>query len=105
MEIKIEVKEAGLCGSDLHIYNSDIAIPVRPPVVHIETICYKEIHFSGSMASRSLNWEKALKLVQSGQVRLAPLASHHLKLEDWEEAFQMFREKRGLKLMLKPQED
>ena len=30
--IKIEVKKAGICGSDLHIYHSDIAIPVRPPV-------------------------------------------------------------------------
>lgn len=32
-EIKIAVKIAGICGSDLHIYHSDIAIPVRPPVV------------------------------------------------------------------------
>lgn len=31
--VKIEVKAAGICGSDLHIYHSDIAIPVRPPVV------------------------------------------------------------------------
>jgi L-iditol 2-dehydrogenase len=32
-QVKIEVKAAGICGSDLHIYHSDIAIPVRPPVV------------------------------------------------------------------------
>ena len=32
-QVKIEVKEAGVCGSDLHIYNSDIAIPVKTPVV------------------------------------------------------------------------
>ena len=31
-QIKIKVVAAGICGSDLHIYNSDIAIPVRPPV-------------------------------------------------------------------------
>lgn len=31
--VKIEVKEAGICGSDIHIYHSDIAIPVNPPVV------------------------------------------------------------------------
>ncbi len=30
--VKIKVVEAGICGSDLHIYHSDIAIPVRPPV-------------------------------------------------------------------------
>lgn len=31
-QIKIEVRAAGVCGSDLHIHDSDIAIPVRPPV-------------------------------------------------------------------------
>ena len=32
-QIKIEVKAAGICGSDLHIYHDDIAIPLNPPVV------------------------------------------------------------------------
>jgi L-iditol 2-dehydrogenase len=32
-QVKIEVKAAGICGSDIHIWHSDIAIPVRPPVV------------------------------------------------------------------------
>ncbi|MDR3122040.1 MAG: alcohol dehydrogenase catalytic domain-containing protein, partial [Clostridiales bacterium] len=32
-QVRIKIAEAGICGSDLHIYHSDIAIPVRPPVV------------------------------------------------------------------------
>lgn len=32
-QVKVEVKAAGLCGSDLHIYHDQIAIPIRPPVV------------------------------------------------------------------------
>ncbi len=32
-QVKIRVEKAGICGSDLHIYHSDIAIPVNPPVV------------------------------------------------------------------------
>jgi L-iditol 2-dehydrogenase len=32
-QVKIEVKAAGICGSDIHILHSDIAIPVNPPVV------------------------------------------------------------------------
>lgn len=31
-QVKIKIVEAGICGSDLHIYHSDIAIPVRSPV-------------------------------------------------------------------------
>ena len=32
-EVKIEVKAAGICGSDIHIYHGDIQLPIRPPVV------------------------------------------------------------------------
>jgi L-iditol 2-dehydrogenase len=32
-EVMIEVKAAGICGSDLHIYDEDIRLPIRPPVV------------------------------------------------------------------------
>ena len=32
-QIKVKVVEAGICGSDLHIYYVEIAINVRPPVV------------------------------------------------------------------------
>jgi len=32
-QVKIVVEKTGICGSDLHIFHSDIAIPVRPPVV------------------------------------------------------------------------
>ena len=81
-----------------------IGLTGKPIVFDIETICYKELHFSGSMASRSLNWEKGIKLVQAGLVQLAPLATHHLPLDDWEKAFEMFREKKGLKLILKTDE-
>jgi len=32
-QVKIAVAKTGICGSDLHIYHSDIAIPVRTPVI------------------------------------------------------------------------
>jgi L-iditol 2-dehydrogenase len=32
-QVKIEVKQAGICGSDLHIYHNDIEIPIKPPVI------------------------------------------------------------------------
>lgn len=81
-------------------YFCQIGLTGKPIMFDIETICYKEIHFSGSMASRGVNWERAIKLIQRSKVRLEPLASHHLKLEEWEDAFRMFREKEGLKIML-----
>jgi len=32
-EVKIEVKAAGICGSDIHIFHGDIKLSVKPPVV------------------------------------------------------------------------
>jgi len=32
-EVKIKVEAAGICGSDLHIYQSDIKLAIRPPVI------------------------------------------------------------------------
>ena len=32
-EVMIEVKAAGICGSDLHIFDEDIKLPIRPPVI------------------------------------------------------------------------
>lgn len=32
-EVKIKVAYAGICGSDLHIFNGDIGIPMKPPFV------------------------------------------------------------------------
>ncbi|MBE0479155.1 alcohol dehydrogenase catalytic domain-containing protein [Candidatus Aerophobetes bacterium] len=32
-EVMIEVKAAGICGSDIHIYHDDIKIPLNPPVI------------------------------------------------------------------------
>jgi L-iditol 2-dehydrogenase len=32
-QVTIAVEKTGICGSDLHIFHSDIAIPIRPPVV------------------------------------------------------------------------
>lgn len=31
-QVKVEVRAAGVCGSDLHIYHDEIAIPIEPPV-------------------------------------------------------------------------
>jgi L-iditol 2-dehydrogenase len=32
-QVRVAVKAAGVCGSDIHIYDDDIQIPIHPPVV------------------------------------------------------------------------
>jgi L-iditol 2-dehydrogenase len=38
-QVKIAVKAAGICGSDIHIYHDHIAIPIRTPVVAGHEFC------------------------------------------------------------------
>jgi len=32
-DVKIEVKAAGICGSDIHIYDGERTLPIKPPVI------------------------------------------------------------------------
>ena len=47
----------------------------------------------------------AVGLLRLGLVDLKPLATDIFPLEDWEKAFQMFREKKGLKLIFQPKDE
>ena len=82
-----------------------IALCGREIMFDIETINYKELHFSGSIASTYDNWEKSLALLRLGYVKLAPLATGIYKLDDWKQAFQDMMDKKGLKLMFKPEDE
>ena len=77
----------------------------RPITLDFEKICFKEIKTIGSAASRRISWAKALQLAAQGKVRLNPLVSDVLPVTEWKRAFNMFEEKKGLKLVLTPVED
>ena len=76
-----------------------IGLPGKDITLNIETISYKELHFTGSIASRFSNWEEGIRLVEMGKVKLEPLCSHVLPLEDWEKAFNLYRTKQGMKVL------
>lgn len=69
---------------------------------NIEAICYKELHFTGSLASRNHSWRQALILQEKGLVKTEPLALEKYPLDQWETAFKRFEEKKGCKFILVP---
>ena len=84
-------------------YFTQIGLPGTKVDFDIAKICFKEIHLTGSLGSRKDNWEQALALQSSGQVKLEPLATEPFPLVHWEEAFHSFEQKKGTKLFLNPQ--
>lgn len=83
-------------------YFTQIGLPGRKIEFDIEKICFKELHFSGSLGSRNASWRKALQLLKEGKVVLEPLASTKLSILEWEKAFKMFENKEGYKFILLP---
>ncbi|MDF2524907.1 MAG: putative arabitol-phosphate dehydrogenase [Clostridiales bacterium] len=86
-------------------YYTQIGLPGKKIEFDIEKVCYKELHFSGSLGSRNHSWRKAIQLLKEGKVVLEPLASTKLSILEWEKAFKMFESKEGFKLILTPAED
>lgn len=67
-----------------------------------ELIAYKEIKVTGSLGQRWNAWRRALAMMARGQVQTGPLVSHKLPITAWQEAFEIFESKQGLKIVLEP---
>lgn len=80
-----------------------IGLAGRPVPFDLDQVCYKELVVTGSNATVPWVWERALDLVSRGEVQLEPLISHVYPLTRWEEAFEQFRSRQGLKILLTPE--
>jgi L-iditol 2-dehydrogenase len=74
----------------------------RPIRLDFSKVALKELRVTGSFAQKRSAWRTALDLMARERVRLAPLATDILPLERWEEGFQKFRDKKGVKIILTP---
>jgi L-iditol 2-dehydrogenase len=68
-----------------------------------DAIVYKELKVTGSISSRDVSWRRAIELIDRGDVRPEALVSGELPLDGWEEAFRMHAERKGLKILFKPE--
>lgn len=73
-----------------------------PFELKFDQIAYKELRVTGSLGQRWTSWQRALALMAQGQVDTHSLVSHILPLTEWREAFRLFEEKEGLKIVLEP---
>jgi len=80
----------------LGLHGKDMQVPW-------DTVAYKELVVRGSISSRDVSWRRTLELVERGDVRPESLVSGEYPLEAWEEAFRMHAERRGLKILFKPE--
>lgn len=84
---------------------TQIGLPGKKIEFNIERVCFKELHFAGSLGSRNHSWRTALRLLENGTVDVEPLATIKVPITDWKMAFEMFEQKQGYKLFLLPVND
>jgi L-iditol 2-dehydrogenase len=70
--------------------------------IDMDKIVVKELRIVGVQSQRWTGWERAMKLLASGKVKLEPLVTHQYSMADWEKAFTAFEAKQGLKIVLYP---
>jgi len=74
----------------------------KPVAWDLDQLCYKELTATGSNASVPSAWDRALRLLASGQVRTEPLISGVYPLTEWRAAFDVFEQRSGVKTVLQP---
>ena len=74
----------------------------QPVSWDLDQLCYKELIATGSNASTPESWLKAIQLLGDGTVKTESLITHKFPVTDWEQAFQTFDEKSGVKTLLQP---
>jgi L-iditol 2-dehydrogenase len=73
-----------------------------PFEVDLSLVAYKELKVTGSLGQKWTAWKRGLTLLSQGKVDTKSLVTHILPLTQWREAFQIFEEKNGLKIVLQP---
>ena len=74
----------------------------KPILLDQDAICYKELVVTGTNASVTTAWTRALKLLSEKKVNAQRLISHRFTIEQWDKALEVVKDKQGVKVMLKP---
>jgi L-iditol 2-dehydrogenase len=72
------------------------------PVVDMGTVQDRELRLIGTLMYREPDWKKAIELVESGKIRLAPLITDHFEFADYKKAYQYIdsNRERAMKVMI-----
>jgi len=74
----------------------------RPMNLLSNTIHYKECFLTGSHGCVPRHHELAVRLLENGMVRVAPLITHFFRLTEIHKAFETMESRKGMKIVLHP---
>jgi L-iditol 2-dehydrogenase len=74
----------------------------KPITFDQDAVCYKELVVTGTNASVTSAWPKALKLLSEKKVDALGLVTHRFGITEWDHALEIVKKKEGVKVILKP---
>lgn len=95
---------ASLCLNALRRRGAYVQVGVfgKPVSLPIDEVLLKELTITSGLAAPTPAWQRALSLVTSGKIKLAPLVTEVAPLRDWDRIFKATREGTGLKFVFDP---
>lgn len=70
-----------------------------------DLIFYKQLRVTGSVGYSVQTWERLVKILSQGKVRLDDLITHKLPLAQWQDGFALCQQKQAIKVLLAPAAD
>jgi L-iditol 2-dehydrogenase len=97
--VAIEVCLQALRRGGRHI---QLGIVGRPATINLDLVLFKELTLTSGFASTPQSWRRAELLVAGAGLRLEPLVSAVIPLQEWEDAFEAVRGGAGVKVVIDP---
>lgn len=68
--------------------------------MNVEQLVHKRIRLCGSVGHSMNTWEIMMRIFENGKIDLKPIITHEMPLSKWEEAFELMRQQKALKIIL-----
>ena len=83
--------------------STQIGIFGKPVMLDLDRVLYGEIKVTGSFSQKYSGWKAALELASLGKIKVRPLISDILPLEEWEKGFRRSFEGKAIKVVFQPE--
>lgn len=80
------------------IFGHDVEVP-------LDATIYKQLVFRGTVGYTVKTWERTMRILEQGRVRLDDLITHRLPLEQWKDAFDLCTKGEGIKVLISARPD
>ncbi|NHF58935.1 alcohol dehydrogenase catalytic domain-containing protein [Flavobacteriaceae bacterium TP-CH-4] len=76
-------------------FGKDITIP-------FDLSAFRQLIIKGSVGYTRATWDRAVEIINQGQVDLEDVITHRMPLADWQKGFDLMEKKKSLKILLYP---